>query len=154
MSSSLIDVRSFSILGLKCFLFSRLYDISNFNKNQLCAFWNYETQKGSWEREKESKKSRCESKSLNYIAILEDENLNVTNTLENILESTASVRTKLRNVLAIVSENKHELRSIDIHLISKIMGKLYWHNYDECTDKICDIRLLILELRIILRCLE
>lgn len=80
-------------------------------------------QKGSWERNGPAKKSRCESKSVNYIAVLEDENLNITNTLENILQSTATVRTKLKNVNAIVSEKSDELRSVDIHLISQIMGE-------------------------------
>lgn len=79
--------------------------------------------KGFWEKESPAAGSRCESKSMTYVALLEDENLNITNTLENILQSTASGVTKLKNVHIIVSKKTDKLRSIDIHLISKIMGK-------------------------------
>lgn len=83
-----------------------------------------ELQKGYWKKEGPASGSRCECRSMRYIALLEDENLNITNTLENILQSTASAETKLENVHIIVSKQKDKLRSIDIHLISKIMGKI------------------------------
>lgn len=80
-------------------------------------------EKSFWEKKSTAAGSRCESKSMSYIALLEDENLNITNTLENILQSTASAVTKLQNVHIIVAKKSDKLRSIDIHLISKIMGK-------------------------------
>lgn len=69
--------------------------------------------------------SRCECRSTSYIALLEDENLNITNTLENILQSTASAETKLKRVDNIVSGNSSKLTPIDIHLISQILGKVF-----------------------------
>lgn len=80
-------------------------------------------EKGFWEREGPASGSRCECRSMTYIALLEDENLNITNTLENILQSTALTETKLKHVHIIVSQKTDKLESIDIHLISQILGE-------------------------------
>lgn len=91
--------------------------------NGICATWNSNTEKGFWEKARLTRGSRCESKLMTFIAILEEENFNITNTLENILQSTESSLAKLKKVHTIVAQKPDKLRTIDIYLISKIMGK-------------------------------
>ncbi|KAJ8978833.1 hypothetical protein NQ317_010833 [Molorchus minor] len=107
----------------------RFYYYSEVNTTEVCAFWNYTVNedsisKGYWETEKKpfgpSQLSLCESKHSTHFALLETQK-NVTNDLENILNSNMTVKEKLAEVITITSNIPDTLSAVDIHLIAKIL---------------------------------
>ncbi|KAJ8935161.1 hypothetical protein NQ314_012980 [Rhamnusium bicolor] len=108
----------------------QFYYYTNNKSSEICAFWNYtvnegEVIKGHWERDQipfqQSHISLCESTHTTHFALLENDK-NVTNDLENILNSHTTSKEKLKKVLAITLDSPKKLLPVDIYLISKILN--------------------------------